>query len=399
MGIPCSEMLRLAGAERLELVGGAAGLDREIMWVHLGDSVGSTRELGEFLNGHELVLITGRGLDGGAEELVPMLKLLKDREAAGLVVNIGPYIPEIPPQAAALADELALPLFSLPWKYKLVDVTRMVCNAIISSEQSARKSASLLEEILFGTSPGEELAELLAGVGLEGGEEFAVGVIGAEIFGEAGDTQTALSRRRKLYSTAAAAFAESGVDAVFLQRGSGSLVFLCADQINLAAKLGEIARAVDAKLRKSHGCGVRMGLGRGYGSSAGLRRSYSQARQAVKCAPMGGLSSYSELGIDTLLLDIRDRDRMEELYRDTMRPILAYDRTGGSNLYETLDTYYNCNMDAALAAETMFLHKNTVRYRIGKIEELLGASLKDVQTVMLLGVCLKIGRLLNSEDI
>ena len=36
MGIPCSEMLRLPGAERLELVGGGAGLDGEIMWVHLG---------------------------------------------------------------------------------------------------------------------------------------------------------------------------------------------------------------------------------------------------------------------------------------------------------------------------------------------------------------------------
>ena len=166
----------------------------------------------------------------------------------------------------------------------------------------------------------------------------------------------------------------------------------------MADRLRNVVHSVDKDMKKAHGAGVHMGVGRLYSSSEGLRRGYIQARQAAKCAPAGELTSYSELGIDSLLLDLRDQDRLEELYQETMRPILAYDRSAGANLYETLDTYFASNMDAAKAAEAMFVHKNTIRYRVSKIEELMGASLHDVQTVMLLGVCLKIGRLLRQED-
>ena len=54
--------------------------------------------------------------------------------------------------------------------------------------------------------------------------------------------------------------------------------------------------------------------------------------------------------------------------------------------------------DLRAAAEALFVHRNTVRYRLSKIEELLGLRLHDVQSVELLGVCLRIARLLGQED-
>ena len=396
MGIPCSDLLRLPDLDGLELVGGRKGLGREVLWVHIGDGVGALQELDGFLNGHELIFLTGKGLGGRLEEAQEALPRLNRKHVAGVVINVGPYFPGIPEELAALADELELPLFSLPWKYKLVDVTRAVCNAIIAGERQALKSANLLEEILFGTPPGEELRTLLARAGVEGAE-YVVGVLGTAPGQSPESTRKALQLRRQLYSLAVTAFADTGVPAIFMQRGSGSTIFLCAAGPRFREKLERAVKTANARFRASGGS-LRMGAGEAASGSEGLRRSYVQARQALKCAAPGALALYSRLGLDALLLEMPDRERMAELVQETLGPVLAYDAAGGSCLYRTLEVCFDCNMDLRAAAEALFVHRNTVRYRLSKIEELLGLRLHDVQSVELLGVCLRIARLLGQED-
>ena len=74
MGIPCSDLLKLPDLDGLELVGGRKGLGREVLWVHIGDGVGALQELDGFLNGHELIFLTGKG----------------DRESVMKVVSLKP---------------------------------------------------------------------------------------------------------------------------------------------------------------------------------------------------------------------------------------------------------------------------------------------------------------------
>ncbi|MGI6028364.1 MAG: PucR family transcriptional regulator [Candidatus Heteroscillospira sp.] len=393
MGISCAEILKLPDAEGLELIGGMTGLGREVLWIHIGDGVGAMHELDRWINGHELVFITGKGLDGHLEDALEAFPRLNEKQAAGVVINVGPYFPEIPEELIKLADKLALPLFRLPWKYKLVDVTRAVGRAVINSERSAANRATLLEEILFGTPPGEELPELLAGAGVEGVGEYVIGVMAAAGEDEPESTREALQLRRRLYSAASSAFADAGVKVMLMQRGSGMLVFLCAQSPRLREKLERAVKTADGQLSR----GVRMGLGKACGTAAGLRRSYTQARQALRCAGRGELSLYSRLGLDALLMEMPDRERLEELFHATLGPVLAYDAAGGACLYKTLEKCFDCNFDLNTAAEELFVHKNTVRYRLSKIEELLGRKLHDVQTIVLLGACIKIGRILDEE--
>ncbi|MEV6097793.1 helix-turn-helix domain-containing protein [Nocardia sp. NPDC051981] len=56
-------------------------------------------------------------------------------------------------------------------------------------------------------------------------------------------------------------------------------------------------------------------------------------------------------------------------------PVLEYDRRHGAGLLETLEVFLGCEGSWRQAADRMHLHLNTVRYRIGRIEELTGRDL------------------------
>ncbi|MCM6776455.1 PucR family transcriptional regulator [Nocardia sp. CDC159] len=56
-------------------------------------------------------------------------------------------------------------------------------------------------------------------------------------------------------------------------------------------------------------------------------------------------------------------------------PIVDYDRRTGAGLLQTLEIFLGCAGSWRQAADRMHLHLNTVRYRIGRVEELTGRDL------------------------
>ena len=68
---------------------------------------------------------------------------------------------------------------------------------------------------------------------------------------------------------------------------------------------------------------------------------------------------------------------MSHLCHPGVIAILRYDKSNGTALAETLRTYLNCSCNATMCAKALFVHRNTINYRIGVIEELLKGSLAD----------------------
>lgn len=60
-----------------------------------------------------------------------------------------------------------------------------------------------------------------------------------------------------------------------------------------------------------------------------------------------------------------------------LAPVLAYDARNDAGLLETLEAFLDCNGSWSRAAERLHLHVNTVRYRIGRVEELTARDLGD----------------------
>ena len=64
-------------------------------------------------------------------------------------------------------------------------------------------------------------------------------------------------------------------------------------------------------------------------------------------------------------------------FRGLVEPLAAYDRKRRSDLVRTLRVYLATGANASEAADRLFLHRNSILYRLARIEQLTGLDLKD----------------------
>ena len=150
MSIIVKDILKLESLREMELVAGHSGLERSIEWIYVAECFEDPLEGITWLQGGEIVFITGVGMKGDMSILTKLIKGICEKNASGLIVNIGPYIKSIPQEAIDFANEVGFPLFTLPWKVKLVEVSQEISNAIVLSRIEENSLTHFLSNILFG---------------------------------------------------------------------------------------------------------------------------------------------------------------------------------------------------------------------------------------------------------
>lgn len=93
------------------------------------------------------------------------------------------------------------------------------------------------------------------------------------------------------------------------------------------------------------------------------------------------VSFFQDIGLLKILYS-HDPTELAEFYHDTMDVLNEHDRRTEAELSEALKAYVFNNMDVSKTAQSMFVHRNTIRYRLRKIEELLQIDLSDLSVIM-----------------
>jgi purine catabolism regulator len=122
---------------------------------------------------------------------------------------------------------------------------------------------------------------------------------------------------------------------------------------------------------------ARVGMGGAYPGAAGLRWSFYEAREALSRGP--GINAREPLSLPGLLL-ASEALPLTELGRTVLAPLLDFDEQGGGgDLVATLRAYLEEDASVARVAARLFVHRNTVRYRLDQIERLTGRTLVSTQ--------------------
>ncbi|MBA2692960.1 MAG: helix-turn-helix domain-containing protein [Rubrobacter sp.] len=77
------------------------------------------------------------------------------------------------------------------------------------------------------------------------------------------------------------------------------------------------------------------------------------------------------------LLEALARSGELSAFRELVRPLEEYDREHKGDLVRTLAVFFEANANASEAAERLFLHRNSMAYRLDRIQEITGLDLKD----------------------
>jgi len=95
-----------------------------------------------------------------------------------------------------------------------------------------------------------------------------------------------------------------------------------------------------------------------------------------------GVFDYAEHMEYMLLFSSRmEKSRILESIAGKLMTIRQYDRENGTGYYDTIRMYLNCSYHIQKTAEAMHTHKNTLLYRITRIQELFGVDLRSNRDV------------------
>lgn len=134
-------------------------------------------------------------------------------------------------------------------------------------------------------------------------------------------------------------------------------------------------------------------------SNEGFReavRTYDMIDTMRKCDER--IMFYEDLGIFGLLYDLNEPTIFETYYNEVFQEIWHYDEIHDAHLFETLECYFRNDCDKEKTAEELFIHENTLRYRIHQIEEIMDKDLKNVNVITDIVTALKVRRMMQILD-
>ncbi len=149
------------------------------------------------------------------------------------------------------------------------------------------------------------------------------------------------------------------------------------------------------------GMRVTWGVSRPGDDPVELPRAFGEAKTALTAAHrLGGegVFLYEELGIVRLLLGSGDDPDLQAFINDVTGPLIDYDRDNDGALVRTLRTYFDANCSQRVAAERLFIHHKTLRYRLEQIKQLTGLDLSRHDDRMRADVALRLLQLDAPED-
>lgn len=184
----------------------------------------------------------------------------------------------------------------------------------------------------------------------------------------------------------------------------GHLVMILFDPVDISPRerkdfMLSLAEKIQTEITKQQPYYLcQIGLGRQYPSNMDLFRSFYEAKVALDMAKYDNrertVLHFEDIGIGRLLSNI-DNHLLHEFYVETLGELIRLDKENEDSYIATLETYYIQNGDINKTADQLFIHANTLRKRLKKIESILHIDLNQYEDSFKLFVALKMMKMLR----
>lgn len=363
---------------------GESNMNNLVHWVHmLEDS-----ETADFLHGQELIFTTGIGHEN-SEWLLEFAKGLIEHQASGLVLNLGPYLKSLPQDLIEFCRQVQFPLFTIPWKTRIVDITNDFCRKIIKSEESEITIAGAFRNAIFCPEKISEYRPVLERKEFDLEAEFCVVALSLQVPNDEKmadydkDVRLNLTKIFINYSDRFNIFRHEQNLIVVLQNFPQNVVE------NALERLKEICSYYYPNNR------IRAGISVNDAGIQSLPQNYKRAVSLLNIANRQDMPklSFQNSGLFMLLTGVEDTKVLKRYYVDTLGELENYDHKNQTDYVFTLKSYLDNNKSVQEVAKETFVHRNTINYKINKIKEILNCDL-DYQNGLRLLLAFKVKELL-----
>jgi purine catabolism regulator len=175
-------------------------------------------------------------------------------------------------------------------------------------------------------------------------------------------------------------------------RSGNSLVILFEMANHSIEDMRRLKKETTQKLSGQFGGGISLGMGRSCIAADGLKTSFHEAEQALMIGKRlfgeGSASFFGDLGIYRLLLAVGVNE-LKSFYQESMGYLEEYDREHGGELVHTLEEILKYPTISE-TAQALHVHRNTLLYRIQRIQEISNVNLDDGENRLAFYLALKV---------
>jgi GAF domain-containing protein len=178
-----------------------------------------------------------------------------------------------------------------------------------------------------------------------------------------------------------------------IDAGPGPVRALLALGMRRAQRIEDVLRT--SRELGEHACAA-IGISEVHEGPAAATRAYREALDAATIGRAllgdGGALEYSQVGAYRYLVHIAAEDAPHDRMRAAVDRLIDYDRKRRTALLDTLERYLAERRSVIESARVLFIHPNTLRQRLGRIEELTGLRI-DEDDLLSLELAIKLARL------
>ncbi len=348
----------------MKLLAGAAGLNNFVRWVHIIENI----EAPLFLHGNELVFTTGIA-QTGTRRLGEFVAGLRESNAAGLVVNLGPYMDSVPEKVTDYCEKHGFPLFTVPRRASLMDITYDFCHQIFASEEIEVGLAMAFINLIFEPHDEKAYRYTLEKRDFLETDYYCVAALHIQPDPQAEDELGSLKYLAQRILN------KPGNEFSLFVHDKRLIVIFKDYQPKQADKFFSELQANFAA--SNHGGRLHAGVspaGEGYSF---VTEGYHKAISALKVAEVRDESCvyYQNLDLYKLLISVGSNQVLKEMYQESLGPLEKFDQENGTDYMNSLRCYLEHNSSVQEVAQLTFVHRNTINYKIRRIREILDCEL------------------------
>lgn len=370
----CKDLMALPSLAKAKIISGESGLSNGIRWVYKPEDMNFAKGV----RGNELLIISTPVIQSKDFDLYQLVAKAIQLKMAGALLLVGnQYIANISRDVITYSNENNFPIFAISGNMPLVDIFEEVGHAIAYDDKANSASNDMLSRIIFGNEIHIDAFKLQC---VENGYDvappqqiFMIHTHSSEML-QSFDYETVRMKIKKCFD-------EENVP-VLLSRYGNNFIGCFRTTQETKRKLTAIYEKLKEFVSDNYsGWELSMGIGREYEQLKDLQKSFNEASRCIILAEKINYNKdliwHKEMGFYNLLLEFEEKERIEEFIQDTLGAILEYDEENRTDFLDTLKVYLWSNRSFLHASEKLHMHKNTVKYRVQRIEELTGKDFED----------------------
>lgn len=383
--VTCKQLLELDILHNVKLIAGRKGLDKIVTWVYAKH----TKTITPWVHGGEFLLVSGYEYGMDEDGLLQLLEEAAINKLSGILIEGGINFKEISVKVTKKADEEEIPLFFVNGVISFLDVTRDISDFILENRYINKSNISLLDQMLNSLSLSrQEVNQLFYGAGISPNcyfivASFSVSDCNPQLNKHDGtrlDTIVRLSRCLQKYTCVL--FEELGLKELYRVIYDSVDYLIYADNeedlLSIVEDLKKIRKRLDSQqddyniyLSFSSMIHDVMSILNGFNEA-----SFTAKLLHSKLLP-GMVKSFSEIGSYQMMFYIEDKKKLLPFRDRYLKELYKVDLEYSSQLLETLREYLIQNGNMLQTAKNLFIHRNTLQYRMDRIKAITNMELND----------------------